>query len=570
MLRRFSRRWSELARRRRLVILLAALAPLVLRAALLPWIPPPQPRVQDEFSHLLIADTFAHWRLANPVHPMWVHFETMHELVSPVYASVFPVAHGITMAAAQVATGDRWPGVWFGIALMCGSIAWMLYGWVPPRWALAGALLAVARFGVLSYWMNSYYGGAMAAAGGALVLGALPRMRRESGAGLRVCAAVFAIGIAILADSRPYEGALFALPAAAALAWMLRDRRDRAAAIVPIAIILGVTACAMSYYCAAISQHPFQLPYAYYRANFTMAPHFIFQSPRREPVYHHRVLHEFHSVWEMGCYDDARANRAPHGLVSKAVSYWRFYLGPVLTVSFLALARVWKRRRVRLLLLLGAAFAAGLAVEVWHAPHYAAPALGVCMLLVIEGLRQMRTWLGGWAPAAIVAAAVCTPVVGGIPPGADVRPRADVLERLRAAGGRHVVILRYRRTHDTGDEWVYNAADIDAAPVVWARETDPTRNGELVDSFRGRKAWLLEPDISPPRLSPYDPANLPDPPFRFVKLGTPEITVLRLTGELRQKILSRTGGTARSCDLWNYAFTEATGVEAPDPGGFRE
>ena len=565
MLRRFPRRWSEFARRKRLVILLAALAPLVLRAALLPWIPRPHPRVQDEFSHLLIADTFAHGRLVNPVHPMWVHFETMHELVRPVYASVFPVAHGITMAAAQVVTGHRWPGVWLGIALMCGSITWMLYGWVPPRWALAGAVLVVARFGVLSYWMNSYYGGAVAAAGGALVLGALPRIRREGAAGFQAGAAVFAIGIAILANSRPYEGALFALPALAALAWVLRDRTDRVRAILPAAIILGVTACAMSYYCAAVTHHPFQLPYAYYRANFTMAPHFIFQSPRPEPVYHHRILHEFHTVWEMGCYDDARANRAPHGLFSKAVSYWRFYLGPVLTLPFFALPWLWKRRRVRLLLLFGAAFAAGLAVEVWHAPHYAAPALGVCMLLVIEGLRGMRAAFGWWAPAAMLAAAVCTPVVGGSSPLVDGRPRADILDRLRDAGGRHLVMVRYQRRHDVGDEWVYNAADINASPVVWAREMDPTSNRELVDYFRGRKAWLLEPDISPPRLTPYDPANLPDPPFRFVKLGTPEITVLRSTSELRQRILSQSGAAQRSCDLWNYAFLHATGVEAPDP-----
>jgi len=538
---------------RRLVILLAAALPLIARAILLPWMPAPQPRVQDEFAHLLVADTFTHGRVVNPVHPMWVHFESMHILVRPVYASVFPVAPGIVMAAGKLVFGDPWAGVWLSIAFMCGAMAWMFYCWLPARWALIATAILVVRFAVLSYWMNSYFGGALAAGAGALVLGAMPRLRRCPT--WRV-AGLFAIGVAILANTRPYEGALIAAPLLGLLLWW----RKRAV-LLPIILMLAATAAAMAVYCARVTGNPFQLPYAFYRAHFTSAPHFIFQSPRPEPQYLHRVLHDFHMVWEIGCYDDALANRAPPGLLSKVVSYWRFFLGPFLTLPLLTIPWQLRRRRILALTLLAMLFAAGLAVEVWHAPHYAAPALGLAMLLVFECLRYVRVVAGPWPVRFLIAGALLTPVIGGSPEMTGA-PRADIIRRLTAAGGNHLVIVRYSRRHDVGDEWGYNAAYIDRAPIVWAREMDPTSNQELLRYFAGRTVWLLQPDLSPPALAPYDPSNAPDPPLRFVKLGTPEITVLRSRTELREKLRD---ASSRSCDEWNYRFTQTTGVEAPDP-----
>jgi hypothetical protein len=51
---------------------------------------------------------------------------------------------------------------------------------------------------------------------------------------------------------------------------------------------------------------------------------------------------------------------------------------------------------------------------------------------------------------------------------------------------------------------VYNDADIDASPVVWARAMDAASDAELIRYFGARHVWLLEPDEQ--RLAPL-PAN---------------------------------------------------------------
>src|SRR5207249_6256217 len=109
-------------------------------------------------------------------------------------------------------------GVWLSVGLMCTAITWMLQRWIEPEWALLGGILALLRYDLFSYWANSYWGGAVAATGGALVLGSLPRIK----ASLRLRdALIMGLGLAILANARPYEGVVFSLPVAAALiAWV--------------------------------------------------------------------------------------------------------------------------------------------------------------------------------------------------------------------------------------------------------------------------------------------------------------------------------------------------------------
>jgi len=255
---------ARFAARKKLAIFLIALLPILLRVLLLPIYPLRPPGVQDEFSYLFAADTFAHGHLANPPNPMWVYFDTIHILQHPVVASKYPPGQGAVLALGQL-LGHPWIGVLLSMGAMFGALLWMLQGWFPAKWALLGAVLALLRFGVFSYWMNSYLGGAVAAFGGALVMGAYPRWLIHH---RRRYAFILGVGAAILANSRPFEGFVLCVPVSVALMWWLSRNRDvpwrevSSRLFIPLGTVMLVASSFTLYYDWRITGNPFLFPHS--------------------------------------------------------------------------------------------------------------------------------------------------------------------------------------------------------------------------------------------------------------------------------------------------------------------
>ena len=302
---------ARLARKQGLSVVVVGLAALLLRLAILPVCPIPHPFVPDDFSFLLAADTFASGRLANPTPAMWVHFETMHVSMQPTYASMYFPAQGLVLAAAKLLTGNPWYGVLLMSVLMCAAICWMLQAWLPPTWALLGGMVSVLHIGLFSYWINTYTGaGSIAALGGALLLGALPRFLKAPR--LRYTL-LMAVGVVLVAATRPFEGLFLFLPVAAMLGHWLFFGKHRPSprmlfrlSAAPLALLVA-TAAWMGYYNYRAFGSPLTLPYTLNRNTYAIAPYFVWQAPRPEPAYRHEMMRRFYHEHELVDYERLHA-----------------------------------------------------------------------------------------------------------------------------------------------------------------------------------------------------------------------------------------------------------------------
>ena len=332
------RKFFQLARNKWLSLAAIAAVTTLARVALLPWLPVPQAKIHDEFSYLLSADTFAHGRLANPPHPLWIFFDTFHVIQHPSYASIYPPAQGAILAVGKL-IGNPWIGIVISTSAMCVALTWMLQAWLPAGWALFGGTLVLLRFGIFSYWMNSYWGGSVPAAGAALVMGAFPRI-------LETCrlrdVIVFGVGLAILATSRPFEGFIFCVPVASALLWWCFHQATPARnpnvrrVLIPLALVLVCVAGFIAYFNWRVTKSPFLFPHSIEAREYVTTPVFLWERAKPPLTYANRQFEIFYNKWMPSLYQTSWSG-AIKVTYDNALKFWEFFLGPALSIPFLTL-----------------------------------------------------------------------------------------------------------------------------------------------------------------------------------------------------------------------------------------
>lgn len=507
-----SRRWDLPVARS---VFYTGVGAILLRLALLPLVPIPHPLVPDEFSHRLLGETFANLHWTNPTHPLWRHFESIHIIPKPAYASMYFPLQGLFLAIGFL-LGHAWLGVLLSTGLLCAALTWMLYGWLPPRWALLGGCLGVVRFGLLSYWVNSYWGGAHAALGGALVLGAAVRLRRRFSWSATIA---LGTGMGLLLLGRPLEGGVLC---AATLAWLVTQTKPLATLprLAPSLVILAIAATFLGLYCWHVTGSPTVVPYQINQKLYGWPMTLITYTPPGNLSEHPALRHYYD--WELAEHDKLRHHFVTY-TIERAQLLWRFFFGPLLSLSLLSLPWLLRDRRMRPLWWILAAAIGILLLEQTGYPHYLAPATGILLILTMQGLRHLRQYRPQDKPVGATMVRLLPYAIGlivvarlaGMPlltlvqhanftswccslPG--YARRTEIEHQLQRHGGRHVLLVRSRIDHYDTREWVYNHPNIDASPVIWARDMG-TENAELRRYFPDRQFWLVDVDASPAQLS---------------------------------------------------------------------
>ena len=200
-----------------------------------------------------------------------------------------------------------------------------------PVGALGGVLVALHP-GVLLAWSQSYWGGTVAAMGGALLFGAWRRIIHRP----RVRdALLLGVGLLVLANSRPYEGMLVSLPMAVSLlVWTLGKAQPSASPHQANRVARHWPTRRSRWRNGTVqwrvTGNPVHTPYQVYEETYAPVPLFLSATPR--PASQNIAIPSCGHLYIFADYL-FREQRSLRGMAwmgwHKVKTYWIFYQGGV-------------------------------------------------------------------------------------------------------------------------------------------------------------------------------------------------------------------------------------------------
>jgi hypothetical protein len=304
--------------------------------------------------------------------------------------------------------------------------------------------------------------------------------------------------------------------------------------ILPLGVILLASIGFMFFYFWRTTGNPLLPPYLVSMRTYSVDPNFPWLQERPMPHYNHENLRRYYLGFNLTQFHLTRAHPV-FSVVMRFVMLWFFFLGPLLSLPFLALGfalpygmslKQVPAKTKFLALVCGMTFA-GMLLPVYINPHYGAPMTCALYALLMLAMQRLHRWrkdvmAGAFVIRAVMVGAVTLllvfaaipvfhlPIVNsGRPetwcsPWYQLLPRQTVEEKLGAEPGNHVVLVRFGANNTADDDmaWVNNAADIDRSRIVWAHDMDAL-NEELIGYFPHRTFWLLESDKKGTRFTRY-------------------------------------------------------------------
>jgi hypothetical protein len=315
--------------------------------------------------------------------------------------------------------------------------------------------------------------------------------------------------------SRPYESVVLVL--AVALFFITAPRRF-VKTLPAIGLALLPAIALLAFHNRAVTGAWTTLPYMQSRYQYGVPTTFTFQP---NPVAHAHLTPAQQLYYE----GQSAAHDATPGFLERLMGrlpFARFFLLPPLFLAlpfFLLRLREFRFAWLATTLLL---FVLASNFYVYFFPHYVAAAACLILLAAVAGLERLRRlnavaarwililcgahFLFWYAVNALGDEGILSTmeryagwdiIVHG-----DPQHRIAINMRLAQAPGTQLVFVRYWAVHGY-HEWIHNAADIDRSRIVMALDLGPVENETLMRNYPERRAWLLEPDALPPRLTPY-------------------------------------------------------------------